>query len=420
MSDKRNPIIYHKLIRDRIPEIVKKEGKEPHIHQADESEFRDALGDKLFEEAQELYKEWKCGDKEGVLKEAADLLEILRTMLGACGLDLPALMTMMEERRERRGGFEKKLILESIDGESPDGISKDSPSFLFTRVKGNSLINLLKSELQRSDRAWIASAFYSPAIINIFLSEFTSFLEKGGALRVLLSTMGNITKPDHLLHLKEQVPGLEVKVYHPPEIPAECDPPPFHLKVYLFSRREGRGSVIIGSSNFTASGFTKNIEWNYFTSGEINIPFTVKTPFESAVEEFQHYWDREAQEVTPAFIDGYRKRFLEPAARFGEIFESAPPYGERITPLEVQIEALSSLQSLRDDGATKAAVIAATGTGKTCLAAFDYKQSGCKSLLFIAHRENLLDQARTAYSAIMAKPGFGSIFGGGKDSPHSQ
>ncbi|MHC9542243.1 MAG: hypothetical protein AB9903_22260 [Vulcanimicrobiota bacterium] len=80
MSDKRKPIIYHKLIRDRIPEIVKKEGKEPHIHQADESEFRDALGDKLFEEAQELYKEWKCGDKEGVLKEAADLLEILRTM----------------------------------------------------------------------------------------------------------------------------------------------------------------------------------------------------------------------------------------------------------------------------------------------------------------------------------------------------
>jgi len=414
MSNKKHPIIYHKLIRDRIPEIVKKEGKEPHIHQADESEFRAALGDKLFEEAQELYREWKDGDKAGVLKEAADLLEIVRTMLGAYGLDLPTLMTTTEERREKRGSFEKRLILESVDGESPDGISQDHPSFLFSHIKGNTIVDLLKSELQRSDRAWIASAFYSPAVINIFLPEFSSFLERGGAIRMLLSTMGNITKPDHLMHLKEQVPGLEVKVYHPPGIPAECDPPPFHLKVYLFSRREGKGSVIIGSSNFTASGFTKNIEWNYFTSGEINIPFALKTPFESAVEEFQHYWDNEAQEITPAFLEGYRKRFREPAVISGEIFESVPPYGE-IKPLEVQIEALRSLRALRDDGTTKAAVIAATGTGKTCLAAFDYRQSGCKSLLFIAHRENLLDQAQTAYSAIMAKPGFGSVYGGGKE-----
>ncbi|MGV8120630.1 MAG: DEAD/DEAH box helicase family protein [Candidatus Xenobiia bacterium LiM19] len=419
MNNNRNPIIYHKLIRDRIPEIVKKEGKEPHIHQADDSEFRAALGDKLFEEAQELYKEWKCGDKEGVLKETADLLEVLRTMLGTCGLDVPTLMTAMEERRGKRGGFDKKLILESVDGKSPDGISQDHPSFLFSHVKGDTIVDLLKSELQRSDRAWIASAFYSPAVINIFLPEFSSFLERGGAIQILLSTMGNITKPDHLIHLKEQLPGLEVKVYHPPGIPAECDPPPFHLKVYLFSRREGKGSVIIGSSNFTASGFTKNIEWNYFTSGEINIPFALKTPFENAVGEFQHYWENEAQEITPAFLEGYRKRFREPAVISGDIFESVPPYGE-IKPLEVQIEALRSLRSLREDGATKAAVIAATGTGKTCLAAFDYRQSRCRSLLFIAHRENLLEQARTAFGAIMAKQDFGSIYGGGRELPNER
>jgi len=415
MSEKGCPIIYNKLIRDGIPEIIRKEGKKPYTRQAGEAEFRSALGDKLFEEAQELFREWKSGDRNGILKESADLLEIVRTMLNACGLDMPSLMAMMEKRREQRGGFEKRLILESVGGDGSAGILNDYPAFLFTRIKGNSLIDLVRRELQRSDRAWIASAFYSPAIMNIFLPEFTSFIGKGGTLRLLLSTMGNITRPDHLAHLKEQVPGLELKVYHPPGIPAECDPPPFHVKAYLFGRREGRGSVIIGSSNFTASGFTRNIEWNYFTPGEINVPYDVKAPFESAIEEFGHFWDREAQEVTPAFIDGYRRRFREPEAGLREIFESAPPYGKIITPLEIQVEALCSLQSLRDDGATKAAVIAATGTGKTCLAAFDYRQSRCGSILFIAHRENLLEQARDAFSAIMDKPGFGSIYGGGRE-----
>jgi len=415
MSEKGCPIIYHKLIRDGIPEIIRKEGKKPYTRQADETEFRNALGDKLFEEAQELFREWKSGDRDGVLKESADLLEIVRTMVNACGLDMQSLSAMMEKRKNRRGGFEKRLILESVGGEGPAGIVNDYPAFLFTRIKGNSLIDLVRRELQRSDRAWIASAFYSPAIMNIFLPELTAFIGKGGTLRLLLSTMGNITRPDHLMHLKEQVPGLELKVYHPPGIPAECDPPPFHVKAYLFGRREGRGSVIIGSSNFTASGFTRNIEWNYFTPGEINVPYDDKAPFESAIEEFEHYWAREAQEITPAFIDGYRRRFREPEAGLGEIFESAPPYGKRITPLEIQVEALCSLQSLREDGATKAAVIAATGTGKTCLAAFDYRQSGCGSILFIAHRENLLEQAQGAFSAIMAEPGFGCIYGGGRD-----
>jgi hypothetical protein len=96
------------------------------------------------------------GDRDGVLKESADTLEILLALLSKFGLSIDDLITMQKKRREARGGFDCGFFLESVDGKCPDCIVDDYPSFLSTKCDSSCLIDLLKSELARSDRAWMA------------------------------------------------------------------------------------------------------------------------------------------------------------------------------------------------------------------------------------------------------------------------
>jgi len=146
-------------------------------------------------------------------------------------------------------------------------------------------------------------------VTNLFISAFERFLACRGVLKILLSTMGNITPPQYLLHLREQVPGAQVKVFHPPEIPFDQSPPDFHSKVYLFRRRDGSGSMIIGSSNLTQAAFSRNVEWNYFTPGEINLPFSRISAFDILRDEFDRCFTKEAVPVSSDFIAGYQRRW---------------------------------------------------------------------------------------------------------------
>mgnify|MGYP002636172825 FL=1 len=90
-------IIYKKLVRDRIPEIIRNHGKTPFFHGIDGSELKDAIGEKILEEAFELFNEWKKENKDDILKESADLLEIILTALKPYGFGLNDLLGKMRE-----------------------------------------------------------------------------------------------------------------------------------------------------------------------------------------------------------------------------------------------------------------------------------------------------------------------------------
>ena len=183
-------------------------------------------------------------------------------------------------------GFDKEAFLES----GPQPLTEngdDHPAVFFAPGQNPDLINLIHREFGRSEEAWIASAFFTPGVINLFLSAFERFLSSGGALRILLSTMGNVTRPEYLRHLRDEVSGAEVKVYHPSDIPFDQKPPEFHVKTFLFRRRGGTGAMIIGSSNLTQAAFSRNVEWNYFSPGEINVPFGGRPVFDKLRGEFE-------------------------------------------------------------------------------------------------------------------------------------
>ncbi|MGQ9748557.1 hypothetical protein [Desulfosoma sp.] len=113
------------------------------------------------------------------------------------------------------------------------------------------MIHLIKALLDQSRRVSIASAFSTPAITNVLLTDLTRLTERGGVPRILLSTMGNLKRPKHLEQITRFVPGARVRIFHPEGVPLEETPPHFHAKAYLFERGPAQGSLIIGSSNFT-------------------------------------------------------------------------------------------------------------------------------------------------------------------------
>ena len=421
MSDSKDrEIIYRKLVRDRIPDLLEQDGKRALISTLLGEGLKRAVADKILEESYELFKAFRSGETTDVLKESADLVEIVAAGLQQFGLNESDLRRAREERNRERGAFRKGICLEKVGIASSDDYHiHQFPKMFVAPFQDDDLINLIKSELNQSDMAWIASAFYSPGITNLLLPCFDKFIGNDGKLWILLSTMGNSTPPEYFRHLREFAPLVNFRIFHPPEVGFDKSPPNFHVKAYLFHHRNGMGTMLIGSSNFTEAGFFRNIEWNYFSPGEVNLPFDGPSPFKTALDTFKRYWREAAIDVTDDFLTAYEKRREQ---TFGyqpngtayvfhseklELFQRQAEYSPRAMPNEAQKRALDNLVSMREQGIEKAAVVAATGIGKTYLAAFDFKQSDCRNLLYIAHRENILAKAKSSFCQVLGVSGFG-------------
>src|SRR3989338_5803005 len=103
---------YNKLIRDKIPEIIKKNGANPKIFVLDEEQFKNALKEKLVEESKELL-EAKTDDK--ILNELSDVLQLVESIALNNDTTLAKVEKQKEKKKVERGGFDKKLFLEYVD-----------------------------------------------------------------------------------------------------------------------------------------------------------------------------------------------------------------------------------------------------------------------------------------------------------------
>jgi len=97
--------VYHKLVRDKIPEIIKKKGGTPVTHIADEKEYQEKLYEKFREEVEEFLSH---RDPE----ELADVLEVCYAVCELQGLDPAKLEELRKKKAEERGGFKERIILE--------------------------------------------------------------------------------------------------------------------------------------------------------------------------------------------------------------------------------------------------------------------------------------------------------------------
>jgi len=281
-----------------------------------------------------------------------------------------------------------------------------SHSELFTGGNtGLSLESELKKEILSSNRIDLLVSFIKFKGIIILEEALRDFTERGGNLRVITTTyMG--ASDYKAIQLLSKLKNTEVKISY------NTGNERLHAKAYLFFRNTGFHTAYIGSSNFSRSALTDGLEWNMkVTTKEVG---HIIDKFQKT---FNSYWESKEFET---FDDERDRERLVTSIQRGSVSKSheiSVSFFD-LKPFSFQFEILEKLAVERNvHGRFKNLVVAATGTGKTVISAFDYKrfkkENTSSNLLFLAHREEILKQACSTYRGILKDNNFGELWVGG-------
>jgi superfamily II DNA or RNA helicase/HKD family nuclease len=268
----------------------------------------------------------------------------------------------------------------------------------------------IRRELASADRVELLCSFLKWNGYRVIEEALRTFLERRpGALRVLTTTYIGATERRALDALAAL--GAQVKVSY------DTGRTRLHAKAWLFHRDSGFSTAYIGSSNLSATAMLDGLEWNVRLSRADNAPILAK--FEAA---FEQYWaDPEFEAYDPA-RDGERFEKAVHRERGRGVDTELPLLAAiEVTPRPHQQEILDDLAAERARGHTRNLVVAATGTGKTVVAALDYRRlakawggSTRPSLLFVAHRDEILRQSQQTFRLALGDGSFGERLVGGE------
>ena len=277
-----------------------------------------------------------------------------------------------------------------------------SQSELFTgNNAGISLESEIKKEILSSDKVNFLVSFIKWTGIRIFEKELFEFTERGGQLKVITTSYMGATDLKAIEYLST-LKNTKIKVSY------NTDNERLHAKAYLFYRNTGFHTGYIGSSNISRSALTNGLEWNLkVTTKEVG---HIIDKFQKT---FETYWqDKDFESFDPT-IHTEKLRVALKKERKHERNSSATYFD--IKPFPFQEEILEKLETERIvHRRNKNLVVAATGTGKTVISAFDYKNFKKKystaKLLFIAHRKEILQQAQATFQGILKDNNFGELW----------
>lgn len=260
------------------------------------------------------------------------------------------------------------------------------------------LLNTLQEELDTSKSFTFSVAFVTESGLNTLKTHLYDLNQRGIKGRLITSNYLNFNSPDVFRALLK-IPNLEVRISNKES---------FHAKGYLFEH-DNHSSFIIGSSNLTNHALKTNYEWNIkltsYHHGAI-------------IHQMQAHLVDEWSTALPlneAWIHQYQASYQP--VKYPDTTILQDPTHSFIVPNKMQQPALDSLKELRQNGADRGLVIAATGTGKTYLAAFDVQDYKPEKVLFIVHREQILHSAMASFKKILHEPDehFGFYTGNQKD-----
>jgi len=271
------------------------------------------------------------------------------------------------------------------------------------------LIDYIKKSVYSAKKIDIMVAFIKTSGINVLQKEFEYIRDNKIPLRILTGTYLGITDPAALYKLKDILRGHgEIRFYSEKKRS-------FHPKAYFFET-EVDDYLYLGSSNLSWTALKRGVEWNYRI-----IMSRDKESYNGYRADFERIFEKESHIVTDEELEKYRighrkPKILPLEAREEDkeyrnelkaVAESLEDYKVRpfINANDAQIEALYELKRTRESGADKSLVVAATGVGKTYLAAFD--SLNFDRVLFVAHREEILEQARDTFKAVRGDVGLG-------------
>jgi superfamily II DNA or RNA helicase len=294
-------------------------------------------------------------------------------------------------------------LLRRLPDGRPEAIERPLTPLLdttvFTNAPGEPAVgHELRAEVPSADAIDVVMAFVRWSGVRPLTDALRRHCEAGKPLRILTTTYTNSTEQRALDELERL--GAKIKVSY------DTSSTRLHAKAWIFHRETGYSTAYIGSSNLTHSAQALGLEWNVRVSAVRNPDAVAKM---AAV--FTSYWESRDFTVYDATEFARRTEALE------------APDVMLLSPIELELRPfqealLEHVVLARHQGHHRNLLVAATGTGKTVIAAVDYArlrtELGRSRLLFIAHREEILDQSRATFRYALRDGAFGEKWVGGQ------
>lgn len=276
---------------------------------------------------------------------------------------------------------------------------------LFTG-KGTKLYTELQKEIVSADEILLMVSFIKKRGLALILPQLKEFTNKGGQLKVITTTYMQATDYEAVTQLAA-LKNTEIKITY------DATSERLHAKAYIFLRNTGFNTAYIGSSNISEQALDTGAEWNVKVT-QMEQPRMMKT----ILGAFDASWWAEGYDP---FVDGEDNERLK--AALNETIDNEIDFTNLkglIRPFDYQQEILERLLVEREvRGHWRNLVVAATGTGKTVMAASDYKAFAEKHdrarLLFVAHREEILRQSLLTFRQVLSNYNFGEKWYGGEE-----
>ncbi|SHG56168.1 DEAD/DEAH box helicase family protein [Ornithinibacillus halophilus] len=293
----------------------------------------------------------------------------------------------------------------------------------------NNLHKQIKEDIRQSSTIYILSSFIMKSGVDVIFDSLQDALKQGADIKILTGDYLYVTQPNALVRLLElEGDNIEIRLWRSNGIA-------FHPKTYIFKHRE-EGAIIVGSSNLSRSAFTSGVEWNLRMQRRAS-----QHTFDEAIDLFiESFYDDQTIAINAETLKRYQNDYNQFRAKntdlmatwtkreeieltlptdeqesSNQVQDSFKTYETKLEPRQAQNEALEELHSTIEEDYNKAMVVMATGLGKTYLAAFFAKRF--KKILFIAHREEILKQAKKSFEQVLHKKG-GLYYASEKNKNH--
>jgi superfamily II DNA or RNA helicase/HKD family nuclease len=288
--------------------------------------------------------------------------------------------------------------------------------WLFTAGRGSpSLLHEIRREVSACDRVDLLISFITLSGVRKVLDLLQQLARSSEGdpavplIRVLTTTYTGATELEALDQLAA-LPGCEVRVS------LDGRRSRLHAKAWIFRRASGFGSAYIGSANLSGAAMTGGLEWTVKLTQRGQAPM-----YDMACAHFEALWaDAEFERYDPT-VDASREALRAALKQERGTGAGQPIALFDIQPKPFQQELLDQLEAERALSRHRLLLVAATGTGKTVIAALDYRQRVRRQegryprLLFVAHRGEILQQALATYRTVLRDPGFGDVLAGGRE-----
>ncbi len=300
-----------------------------------------------------------------------------------------------------QSNFAEELDIDGLQIECTDVMTGD-------KNRNRFLYYQLKMSMRKANKIDIIVSFLMESGVRMILKDLKAALDRGVQVRILTGNYLGITQPSALCLIKKELGNrVDLRFYNDKERS-------FHPKSYIFHYKNV-GEIYIGSSNISRSALTSGIEWNYrFNS------LDDKKNFSLFYDTFLDLFENHSLVIDDNELTRYSKNWHKPAvskdlAKYDNLEDNEDTKVEVLfQPRGAQIEALYALEDSRLEGVTKGLVQAATGVGKTYLAAFD--SAKYERVLFVAHREEILKQAAISFRNVRHSDDYGFFYGKQKDT----